>query len=467
MSGRPERPSKKLRTLSTDSEGTADPIDWASTGTGATGSAAGSRGGRAEKATSGKNETSRSRRNTAENVSMATVSRGPPSGSSRSPTSMRLTVKTSSSKLREATRSSSSGNSGSSTTTNARDPFIGGQIIEGKRARNVRKSYVLESDSEEEDEDEEMEEAGDEDAEMEEDDDEDLDAEDDGLGDEDAEGDIDMEVDVPPPPPVIKVSRANGKAKEVITVKPPVVKGKVLPVEQKEMEDASDDEELSELDSDLAEEVEEEEGMQTGNEEDAEGEDEEIEVEEDGDEEDDDSLDSDDETPGGGSRASTPDLNKLTKRQRARFEESDGGHLLALPDEVQVKKHLTAEEHAMRRAEMARRRKNLSEKRNEEEKLETINKLLKKQAPKTNARRAGMTASDANNAANSTNNSAGDGEPVKPNAMFVRWVSTKEGNRIGVPEEWLDAPVGRVFDGSVKMGGGHGMGGGKLIEEVA
>merc|ERR1719355_93203 len=265
-----------------------------------------------------------------------------------------------------------------------------------------------------------MEEAGDEDAEMEEDEDEDMDAEDDGLGDEDAEGDVDMEVDVPPPPPVIKVSRASGKAKEVITVKPPVVKGKVLPVEQKEMEDASDDEELSELDSDLAEEVEEEEGMQTGNEED-------------------DSLDSDDETPAGGSRASTPDLNKLTKRQRARFEESDGGHLLALPDEVQVKKHLTAEEHAMRRAEMARRRKNLSEKRNEEEKLETINKLLKKQAPKTNARRAGMSAAD--NALNPNGTNA-DGEPAKPNPLFVRWVSTKEGNRIGVPEEWLDAPVG-------------------------
>ncbi|KAG4427272.1 hypothetical protein IFR05_017244, partial [Cadophora sp. M221] len=313
--------------------------------------------------------TSRARRTASENVaSMATVSRGPPSATSKSPTSMRLTVKTSSSKLREATRSSSSGNSG---ITNARDPFIGGQIIEGKRARNVRKSYVLESDSDEEDEeeDEEMEEAGDEDAELEEDDDEDMDAEDDGLGDEDADGDIDMEVDVPPPPPVIKVSRASGKAaKDVIIVKPAVVKGKVLPVEQKEMEDASDDEELSELDSDLGEEIEEEEGMQTGNEEDAEGEEEEIEVDDEGDEEEDDSLDSDDETPAGGSRASTPDLNKLTKRQRARFEESDGGHLLALPDEVQVKKHLTAEEHAMRRAEMARRRKNLSEKRNEEEK---------------------------------------------------------------------------------------------------
>jgi Ino eighty subunit 2 len=37
--------------------------------------------------------------------------------------------------------------------------------------------------------------------------------------------------------------------------------------------------------------------------------------------------------------------------------------------EVQVKKHFTPEEHAMRRAEMARRRKNLSEKRNEEEKV--------------------------------------------------------------------------------------------------
>lgn len=40
--------------------------------------------------------------------------------------------------------------------------------------------------------------------------------------------------------------------------------------------------------------------------------------------------------------------------------------------EPQVKKHLTAEERAMRRAEMARRRKNLSEKRNEEEKVRVI-----------------------------------------------------------------------------------------------
>lgn len=317
---------------------------------------------------------SRSARKAAENISSATVSRGATTGSPRGSQSLSLTVKTSSSKLREAIRSSPL--SQSQPVSVGRDRFAGGEILEGKRSRNVRKSYVLESDSDD-DEDEEMEDVGDEDAEGE-DDDDDMDAEDDGLGDEDAEGDIDMEV--PPPPPTIKISKAQG-GRQTITAKAP--KGDNKTVEQKETE-GSDDEELSELDSDVGEEVEEEEAMQTGNEEDAEGEEEEIEVEEEV-EEDDDELDSDDDTPGGGSRASTPDLNKLTKRQRARLEEGGSGYLMALPDgtslsysrshdtnnisEVQVKKHLTAEEHAMRRAEMARRRKNLSEKRNEEEKV--------------------------------------------------------------------------------------------------
>lgn len=391
---------------------------------------------------------SRPRRTASENVSMATVSRGPPTTSSRSPQSMRLTVKTSSSKLREATRSSSSGNS----VAVGRDAFVGGEIIEGKRARNVRKSYVLESDSEEEEEeeDEEMEDVVDDDAEGEsgDEEDEDMDAEDDGLGEEDADGDVDM--DVPPPPPIIKISKAQS-GRQTIAVKPPT-RGDRMTVEQKETQEASDDEELSELDSDVGEEVEEEEGMQTGNEEDAEGEEEEIEVEEV--DEDDDSLDSDDETPAGGSRASTPDINKLTKRQRARLEEGGDGGLLALPDEVQVKKHLTAEEHAMRRAEMARRRKNLSEKRNEEEKMETINKLLKKQAPKTNARRRDFNAIPGD--------ATPDSEGQKPNPLFVRWVSNKDGNRIGVPEEWLEGPAGAIF-----VGGQKSSMGGKLIQEVS
>ncbi|KAK5176473.1 hypothetical protein LTR16_011141, partial [Cryomyces antarcticus] len=134
------------------------------------------------------------------------------------------------------------------------------------------------------------------------------------------------------------------------------------------MADEDDDEELSELES----QDEEDEEMDVGDDDDG------IEANEEGEE-----LDSD--MDGDASRSQTPDLSKLTSRQRGRYEEADGG-LMALSNEAQKKKHLTEEEHAMRRAEMARRRKNLSEKRNEEEKLDTINKLLKKQAPKRKGR---------------------------------------------------------------------------------
>lgn len=434
MSRRADHPSKRTRKLSTDSDGTEEGYDWADRRRSA---------GRAEKATSKTNDVTRPRRTVSENISTATVSRGPPTAQSTSPQSMRLTVKTSSNKLREATRVSKGG----SVVINRREQLDGGEIIHGKRARNVRKSYVLESDS---DEDEEMADVVDEDAEgEEEEDDEEMEEDEEGLGDEDADGDVDM--DIPPPPPVIKISRAQS-GKQTIVAKP-AGKPDTVTVEQKEVELGSDDEELSELDSELADDVEEEEAMQTGNEEDAEGEEEDIEVDEEA-EDDDDDLDSDDETPAGGSRASTPDLKNLTKRQRARLEEGGSGHLLALPDEVQVKKHLTAEEHAMRRAEMARRRKNLSEKRNEEEKMETINKLLKKQAPKTNARRSQFSG-------------AGDGTPdsdgQKPNPIFVRWVSNKDGNRIGVPEEWLEGPVGAVFQGGLK----EAATGGKMVAEVS
>lgn len=89
--------------------------------------------------------------------------------------------------------------------------------------------------------------------------------------------------------------------------------------------------------------------------------------------------------------------------------------------------------------------------------METINKLLKKQAPKTNARRR-----DFNGNGDATPN----GEPQKANPLFVRWVSNKDGNRIGVPGEWLEAPSGGLFSGAAKADGGLGMGG-KLIQEVS
>jgi hypothetical protein len=105
--------------------------------------------------------------------------------------------------------------------------------------------------------------------------------------------------------------------------------------------DEDEDEELSELDS----------NDELGNDLD------------DGNDEEDEELDSDEDD----SRSVTPDITKLTKRQRGALE--DDPALMALSNEALKKKELTAEEHVQRRAEMARRRKNLSEKRNEEEKV--------------------------------------------------------------------------------------------------
>jgi Ino eighty subunit 2 len=258
----------------------------------------------------------RSRRTAVDNSATATVSRGLRNASSLSLESMRLTVKAPSSKLREATRSTSSG---------GREQFVGGQILEGKRPRNVKKTYVVESDTEDEDEDEEMDDVVDDEEEEEEEDDEEMDGDEDE--DADADADADMDIDVAPPPPTIKVSKARS-GKQAVTSRR-TTKGSTIAVQPREVQLGSDDEELSELESVVAEE----EAMQTGNEEaeeeEEEEEDEEIEIEADDDEDD---MESDDDTGMGGSRASTPDLNKLTKRQRARLEEGGSGHLLALPD---------------------------------------------------------------------------------------------------------------------------------------
>ncbi|KAI3320591.1 hypothetical protein HD806DRAFT_224968 [Xylariaceae sp. AK1471] len=373
----------------------------------------------------------------------ASVLRGPPSSPSDSNQHVHLTVKLPASKLRQAT-SSRPAPPGRQAT---RDSFSGGEIIEGKRNRSQKKSYVVEtSDDDEEDAPGEIDEDDDEDAEGEDDDmmdddeedaegeivvddtmDIDAEGEDDDEGDEDAEGeDDDMDMDtIPPPAPVIKVSKPSTKSSGISkprgTTKPATAKAT-----SSHVRDSDDDEELSELESE-ADEIQDTVKVGGGDEEDAEGEDEEIEEAEPAEEDDD--LGSDED----GSRAETPDLTKMTKRQRARFEENGDAALMKLSDEVQAKKHFTAEELSMRRAEMARRRRNLSEKRNEEVKMETINKLLKKQAPKTKGKaQAGMESTP-------------DIDAQKPSPIFVRWVSNKDGIRVSVPDEMLNGPAGRVF----------------------
>lgn len=71
--------------------------------------------------------------------------------------------------------------------------------------------------------------------------------------------------------------------------------------------------------------------------------------------------------------------------------------------------------------------------------MDTINKLLKKQAPKQRRVRPAEGTGDA------TPNNL-EAEPEKPKATMIRWISSQSGNRVGVPEEWLGTPVGKVFE---------------------
>ncbi|KAL4795220.1 PAPA-1-like conserved region-domain-containing protein [Aspergillus venezuelensis] len=336
-----------------------------------------------------------------------------PEGTRRS---IHLTVRMPTKKLREAT----SGNSRSAGGRRSHNVFTDNPIVTGPRTSRSKKRVVEVDTSEEEEEDiddQEEDEVDDEDVPGEEEEDDDEDA--------DADGDLDMD-DAPPKPPV---SRRQAKAAAA-----PVTRGKpAKSVEAKEMEldeedEDEDEEELSEPDSDADGEPDDQDEGETLNV----GDGDEIDDEE----EDDDDLDSEDGTPTAG------DISKMTKRQRGNL----GNDFLQLPMEPQIKKHLTAEERQMRRAEMARRRKNLSEKRNEEEKMDTINRLLRKQAPK---RRGRIPAAEAAENAADDQEQAAEQEPVDP--TMVRWISGREGSRVAVPEEWIGTPPGRIFGGTRKL----------------
>lgn len=86
--------------------------------------------------------------------------------------------------------------------------------------------------------------------------------------------------------------------------------------------------------------------------------------------------------------------------------------------------------------------------------MDTINRLLKKQAPK---RRGKISAAEISAQDRGDDSASPPGEAIAPaNPVFVRWVSDRDGCMIGVPAEWLGGPVGRVF------GGGRG----RAVEEV-
>jgi Ino eighty subunit 2 len=231
--------------------------------------------------------------------------------------SIHLTVKADPNKLRKAI-------GGNTSKTTPRTTVTRRNIVSGKRAsRNSRVVREVDSDDEDEEEDEpQAMDVDDDDEEDEEVSDEDAEGEDDD--EVDAEGEEDEEMDDLPPPPA---PRIVVKSQERVPVNAVVnAKGQDA-VEAKEisMLDDDEDDELSELDSDLEGDEEDAEGEE--DDEDAEGEDDEEEVTIAQNGEEDEDMDSDDD---GTPASEVLDPSKMTRRQRARMEEESDGGLMAL-----------------------------------------------------------------------------------------------------------------------------------------
>lgn len=91
--------------------------------------------------------------------------------------------------------------------------------------------------------------------------------------------------------------------------------------------------------------------------------------------------------------------------------------------------------------------------------MDTINKLLKKPAPKRRTRAEIIAAQQADSMATP---GAEEGEEEKPDPLFTRYVSSREGSRLGVPEEWMESPMGDVFRAGYVERVGR-----RMVEEVA
>ncbi|KAI7855033.1 PAPA-1-like conserved region-domain-containing protein [Circinella umbellata] len=126
----------------------------------------------------------------------------------------------------------------------------------------------------------------------------------------------------------------------------------------------------------------------------------------------------------------------MTKRQRAKYnnnnndEQEEDDQFLELPMERNRKKALTEEEQALKRSEVARRRKHQSVQRAEKDKADTINRLLKKQASKSKR----VIKDEMNGDNHSIANKLIPGESV-------RYTSTTNGSQLSLPSSLLDELV--------------------------
>ncbi|KAI8136992.1 PAPA-1-like conserved region-domain-containing protein [Fennellomyces sp. T-0311] len=117
----------------------------------------------------------------------------------------------------------------------------------------------------------------------------------------------------------------------------------------------------------------------------------------------------------------------MTKRQRAKYYQDDDEQklFLTLLSESNKKKNLSKEEQALKRSEVARRRKHQSAQRAEKDKADTINRLLKKQASKSKR----VIKDDVDPSPSATH---------LPPADSVRYTTTTSGSHLSLPDSLLD-----------------------------
>jgi len=138
----------------------------------------------------------------------------------------------------------------------------------------------------------------------------------------------------------------------------------------------------------------------------------------------------DEDQPRGGAK------RPLTTRQAVLASVVGSSHV-SLDETSRKKKQLNEAEIALRREETARKRKHLSEKKLEDEKAETINRLLKKKSGTRNRRNALASAEDRTPATQTGNGTPAEGEleeeesgevapvpVVEVVPTFYRWIST-------------------------------------------
>ena len=92
--------------------------------------------------------------------------------------------------------------------------------------------------------------------------------------------------------------------------------------------------------------------------------------------------------------------------------------------------------------------------------MDTINRLLKKQAPKRR-RKADIEADRI-----AEEGEDPDSEAVKASSVYMRYVQTVEGSKLALPEEWLDAPYGSLLSKAVPASQPKPWSG-RMVEEVA